>query len=535
MLKPTIDKQLYSWGTTKKPTASYSSEAPSGPTNVDYAELQQSNINVPVPNNLGTRPVNLSNNISKYGWIGAQGKTMASPPVPSNLEYAELQQSNIVVPAPVVIPNFAESQFEEAAPDISEQMPNVSPMQMADIILQYKKETQAADYQQWVIAVTAYKKIMIAKTIRDLTTEEKRIMSVVEEQIKTEMQNISLTAPAQPAAAQPAAAQPAAAQPVAQQDIDDLVDQLRIAQSSAPQQWTQQEIDALYPPRPVYGPPVDQRPISTQLQRFGVIASAYASSAAPAVASGAVATIGISEIARTVASLSPPDLATIGSMLGVGASATAQTIVGAIANSTGEGRLAVIAATFAAGGLLNYYMTRDPQQPVVATNPAVGVQIPVAQPVAPVVSVNPAVGVQIPVDVQQVNRPVIAGPDPGQGFNIIANDPSQNPNNPWLTPMPGVGDPLVFPMAQPAVNDPITALDKQTAYSKWMYSQSIRTDDNYLPVKELRRIAIDLGIMKKNTAKKTNREPLLNVINDWVNVKGKEQDDFMTTIYESMQ
>ena len=42
MLKPTIAKQLYSWGTTKKPTASYSSEAPSGPTNVEYSELQQS-------------------------------------------------------------------------------------------------------------------------------------------------------------------------------------------------------------------------------------------------------------------------------------------------------------------------------------------------------------------------------------------------------------------------------------------------------------------------------------------------------------
>ena len=466
MLKPTIDKQLYSWGTTKKPTASYSSEAPPyKPTNVEYSELQQSNINVPNPNNLGTRPVNLAN--SMYGWIGAQGQTVASPPVPSNVEYAELQQSNIVVPVPVVIPNFAESQFEGAAPVISEQMPGVSPMQMADIILQYKKETQSADYQQWVVAITAYKKIMIAKTIRDLTTEEKRIMSVVEEQIKTEMQNISLTAPAQP--------------PDPQQEIDDLVEQLRIAQLPAPKRWTQQEIDALY------GPPVDQRTISAQLQRFGVIASAYASSvasaavsAAPASLSASVATIGISEIARTVASLSPPDLATIGSMLGVGASATAQTIVGAIANSTGEGRLAVIGATFAAGGLLNYYMTRDASQPVLVANPVVGAQIPiaqpVAQPVAPVVVGNPAVGAQIPV-AQPVNRPVIVGPDPGQGFNIIGYYPSQNPNNPWLTPMPGVGNQIAFPMAQPVddsdeIDDLFDKLESQTSYSKWVLSQA---------------------------------------------------------------
>ena len=69
MLKPTIDKQLISWGTTKKPSASYSSEAPPyKPTNVEYSQLQRSNINVPVPNNLGTRPVNLAN--SMYGWIG---------------------------------------------------------------------------------------------------------------------------------------------------------------------------------------------------------------------------------------------------------------------------------------------------------------------------------------------------------------------------------------------------------------------------------------------------------------------------------
>ena len=471
MLKPTIDKQLYSWGTTKKPTASYSSEAPSGLTNVEYAKLQRSNINVPNPNNLGTRPVNLAN--SMYGWISGQGLTVTSPPVPSNLEYAALQQSDIVVPEPIIIPNFAELQFEEEGV-INEQMPNVSPMQMADIILQYKKETQAADYQQWVVAITAYKKIMIAKTIRDLTDEEKRIMSVVEEQIKTEMKNISLNMPVQspqPVAVQQPAAQPAQpaaqpAQPAAQQSVDDLIEQLRIAQSNTPQRWTQAEVNALNPPRPVFGPPVDSRPISRRLQRFGAITAAAVSSGAAAGLSGAITTIGLTEIARTVASLSVPDLSMLGSLLGVGASATAQTIVGAIANSSGEARLAAALSTLAVGGILNYYYI----------SPEPG-QAGVAEPAPPIIAVNPAVGIQLPVDVYQENRPVIVGADPGQGFNIIGYDPSQNPNNPWLAQMPGVGDQIAFPMAQPVddsdeIDELFDKLESQTSYSKWVLSQA---------------------------------------------------------------
>ena len=459
---------------------------------------------------------------------------MASPPVPSNVEYAELQQSNIVVPVPVVIPNFAESQFEGAAPEVSEQMPGVSPMQMADIILQYKKETQSPDYQQWVIAITAYKKIMIAKTIRDLTTEEKRIMSVVEEQIKTEMQNISLTAPG---------AQP----PDPQQEIDDLVEQLRIAQLPAPQRWTQAEIDA------VYGPPVDQRSISAQLQRFGVIASAYASSvasaaanAAPASLSASVATIGISEIARTVASLSPPDLATIGSMLGVGASATAQTIVGAIANSTGEGRLAVIGATFAAGGLLNYYMTRDASQPVLVANPAVGAQIPVSS--------RDVDDVTAQLRAAQQRAMALSQPDAEDLISDLraaqqrAMDLSQpDVVQPVLSSSIPIAQPVLsssIPIAQqpsvsisnnPVVGDPINRSDTYASYANWLVAQSDRTDANYIPVKGLRRMAIDFGIIPQNTSKKIKREPLLNEINDWVNSGGKVQDDFLQTIYESMK
>ena len=521
MLKPTIDKQIISWGTTKKPSASYSSQAPSGPTNVEYSELQISNITVPVPNNLGTRPVNLAN--SKYGWIGAKGQTVASPEIPSNLEYAELQQSHIVVPAPIVIPNFAESQFEETMPEVSEQMPGVSPMQMADIILQYKKESQAADYQQWVIAITAYKKIMIAKTIRDLTTEEKRIMSVVEEQIKNEMQNISLNAPEQPIAVQ----QPA----VDQQGVDDLIEQLRIAQLNTPQRWTQAEIDALYPPRPVFGPPVDTRPISRGLQRFGTVVGAAVSSGAPAGLSASIATIGLTEIARTVASLSAPDLATVGSMLGVGASATAQTIVGAIANSTGEGRLAVIAATFASGGLINYYMTRDAAQPVVATNPVVGAQIPVSSSLPPVVAASPAVGVQSPVDVIQSNQPIMLGPDPGQSFNVIGNHPVQNPNNPWLDPLPGVGDPIAFPIAQPVLSGD----DLKKAYTDWATSQTDQMYMSYTKVPELRGMVRDFGIATKSQARKMTRGEALRAINDWVEEDGPEQKNFMEAIYESMQ
>jgi hypothetical protein len=375
-------------------------------------------------------------------------------------------------------------------PDVEEKMPGVSPMQMADIILQYKKETQAADYQQWVVAITAFKKIMIAKTIRELTNEEKRILSVVEEQIKIEMQNISLTVPATQATpatpAQPAAGQPAT--PAAQ--------------------------------------PISSSIISPRLQNVGSVITGLA-------ASGAIATVGVNEIIRSVGTLSLPDLSTLASLVGVAANASTQVIVNTI-TSMPITSLSTIAATLAAGGTIRYY--RNPATPV-----AQGV------PQQPVVAVNPAVGVQIPIDIpaNDPNDPNQGVGDPAPGINnnpignIPANNPNSpwlfnpagNPNNPWLTPIQGVGDPI------PGINNPLPGLvlDRVTAYSKWVRSQRYnRQDGYYMKVPKLRRMVIDFGITSKTDANKMNRAILLDVIDNWVTAGGDKQNDFLDVLYETM-
>jgi len=496
MLKPTIDKQLYSWGTTDRPSATYSSQAPVGATNVDYSELQQSDIDVPVPNNLGTRPVNLNN--SKYGWIGAQGHTVASREIPSNVEYAELQQSDTVVPEPIVIPNFAANQFEVGIPDVAEKIPGVSPMQMADIILQYKKETQAIDYQQWVVAITAYKKIMIAKTIRDLTTEEKRIMSVVESQIKTEMQNISLTVPAPaPTPSAPTPSAPAA-QPI----------------SSAPT------------PSAPAAQPISSSTISPRLQQLGSDMVALS-------ASGAIAGVGLNEIIRTVGSLSLPDLSTLSSLIGTGVNASSQIVLNTI-TSMPITTLSIIAGSLAAGGAIRYY--RNPATPVVQ-----GV------PQQPVVAVNPDVGVQIPIDIP-ANDPIqgVGDPTPGINNNPWLFNPANDPNNPWLLPIQGVGDPTpgINNNPIPGNNNPIPGnnnpllpsdLDRSTAYNKWVASQSHnKRDGYYVFVAGLREMVVDFNIATRAEARKLNKTKLLNAIDNWVNAGGARQKEFQNELYETM-
>jgi hypothetical protein len=483
MLKPTIDKQIYSWGTSKRPAASYSSEAPSGPTNLEYVDLQISHIEVPNPNNLGTRPVDLSK--SKYGWVSGVGATTESLPLPTNLEYGELKQSDTVVPSPIIIPNFAEKQFETDEPgSMTQQDPGVSVSAMGDIILQYKKEIGSPDYRDWVVAITAYKKIIIARMTRVLTPEEKQMLSDIESRIELEMKNISLTIPAAaapvvaPVVAGPAVAGPAG--PGAAAAVAPVVAPV-MAGPAGP------------------GAAAAAQPGASHLQRFG----AYASGVASAI-------------------------------MGVSRPAAAQPVLA----QPGAAQLAVA-------------------QPVVAQPGAA--QLAVAQPIQPIVALPP-VGVS-GIDPASLTPPVMIGMDHNQGFNIIVNDPSQDPNNPWLTPMPGVGDPIVqlpnnpWLTPMPGVGDPILQLpvpgvgdadeeekehvsdDKKLELqllNKWWAgakgdknNKHYKSDPRYRSQQQLRKLTDLLKITGPSDPKNVSRLRLLDKLDAWTKadngVKNKYQ------------
>ena len=200
MQQPTINKQLYSWGTTKKPSASLSVEALpadyNSSANDNYKELRNSNITEPYPIHNGVIPVNTE---TGYFQPGANLSVQSLPPMDYNTEYKLLRESNIIMPAPVVIPNFyiqalnAGNTQPDTQSEIQETITNY--VDMMAIILEYKKERRSPDFDKWMSINSTYKKILLLEKQRTLTDTEINLKQELEQNILNEFEQIKVDAP----------------------------------------------------------------------------------------------------------------------------------------------------------------------------------------------------------------------------------------------------------------------------------------------------------------------------------------------------
>lgn len=211
MQQPTINKQLYSWGTTKKPSASlvveplpanYNNDA-----NANYKELRNSNITMPHSVHNGVIPTNTE---TGYFQPGANLSVQSLPPMDYNVEYKQLRESNIIMPAPVVIPDFyiqalnAGNTQPDTQSEIQETKMNF--IDMMAIILEYKKERRAPDYDKWMSINSTYKKVLLFEKQRTLTENEINLKQQLEQIISDEFEQIKVDDPAVAVATDPAVA-----------------------------------------------------------------------------------------------------------------------------------------------------------------------------------------------------------------------------------------------------------------------------------------------------------------------------------------
>jgi hypothetical protein len=227
MQQPTINKQLYSWGTTKKPSASLSVEALpadyNSTANANYKELRNSNIIEPYPIHNGVMPVNTE---TGYFQPGANLSVQSLPPMDYNVEYKQLRESNIIMPAPVVIPNFYIRALNagNTEPDRStldkETITNY--VDMMAIILEYKKERRSPDFDKWMSINSTYKKLVLLEKQRTLTENEIKLKQELEQNILNELDQIKVddpvAVPTDPVAADAISADPPPATPVDRSD-----------------------------------------------------------------------------------------------------------------------------------------------------------------------------------------------------------------------------------------------------------------------------------------------------------------------------
>jgi hypothetical protein len=200
MQQPTINKQVYSWGTTKKPSASLSVEALpanyNSSANANYTELRNSNITEPYPIHNGVIPVNTE---TGYFQPGANLSVQSLPPMDYNVEYKQLRESNIIMPAPIVIPNFyiqalnAGNTQPDTQSEIQETITNF--VDMMAIILEYKKERRLPDFDKWMSINSTYKKILLLEKQRTLTDTEINLKQELEQNILNEFEQIKVDAP----------------------------------------------------------------------------------------------------------------------------------------------------------------------------------------------------------------------------------------------------------------------------------------------------------------------------------------------------
>lgn len=201
MQQPTINKQLYSWGTTKKPSATLSVEALpadyNSSANANYKELRNSNITEPYPIHNGVMPVNTE---TGYFQPGANLSVQSLPPMDYNTEYKQLRESNIIMPVPVVIPNFyiqalnAGNTQPDQSPLDKETITNY--VDMMAIILEYKKEMRSPDFDKWMSINSTYKKILLLEKQRTLTENEINLKQQLEQNISDEFEQIKVDDPA---------------------------------------------------------------------------------------------------------------------------------------------------------------------------------------------------------------------------------------------------------------------------------------------------------------------------------------------------
>ena len=183
---PTINKQLYTWGTTEKNLVANNYYAPLTNDNsklFDSNYLKSSHKTITTPyhsqsKSITTKPIRGFNS-SGYGWNSAHILNNSFPQQEVkrfNQEYQPKTQdeadSYLKTPTPIIIPNYALKVMNNDL-SLEKQKTQLDIIKTAEIIAESKKGSQNQNqYQYWLDIVATLKKIDLIKTRRDLIPEE---------------------------------------------------------------------------------------------------------------------------------------------------------------------------------------------------------------------------------------------------------------------------------------------------------------------------------------------------------------------------
>ena len=391
MRQPTINKGVYSWGTTKYATAVQYMEPKINTSITDKDYDIKRNVKVLLPDD-------------SLGVSGKTGGVIDSEMAKGRVIYRvnkntfdkeySIPSSKFKVPIPQTKDRLGGLMNEE-----------LSFLDIAKLILPTKPQG-SADYNYWSNIVEILQKIEIIKKNRPLNSSE-----IVKEQqivqiIQREQMNLG------------------------------MVSQQAVGQVGQPQGPVGQPVTPATPqitPSQLSGADTRLKLIGRQLQNL-------AQNAAVAAPIGAAAVFVPPLFLSAIASLPLTDIRILNNLLSIPLNSVGS-LTSNVLSSLGSTELAAVAVALTSGlAIRRYLRNRPPASQPWLQPPAISAPLPPpAGPAGPAGPVNPSVIPIQGINDQNYGNVGILGPDANDPYNMI--DPNAAPN-PWLTPFQGIGDPI---------------------------------------------------------------------------------------------